>query len=69
MDFWITDKSISYNKVKYIMRVFPVFLFPIAFPVCSRLTLPEGGSKHQLFKQQKLKKCYFYKSEVQAIGF
>lgn len=35
MDFWITDKSISYNKVKYIMRVFPVFLFPIAFPVCS----------------------------------
>lgn len=35
MDFWITDKPISYDKIKYIMQVFPVFLFPIAFPVCS----------------------------------
>lgn len=65
MDFWITDKSISYNKVKY---MFPVFLFPIAFPVCSSARYQANTTRRWQFKQQKLKKCYFYKSEVQAIG-
>lgn len=35
MDFWIIDKLNSYNKGKYIMQVFPGFLNPIVFPVCS----------------------------------